>query len=493
MKSAVVTIFIFISICSTAQEVFFNQYISENNIFISGSAELSTCFVSAGVDRTADNPDRGVLTFVSKSGELIERILIDNHASVCFTSIMSLHDFIYVTGLVREAGENNQKCLWKFDKEGELIWEQPFGEPAIKYHDNESPKLCSTQNGILVLSSAFDASFGTQASVANFDLEGHLLWEKWFTHEQNVLYNDVFVKAVPSKDGTLLIMNSYYDPFPFFSNPEMVKRYIIKIDLNGSEIWRKQTTDISFGTIDIPGTKNVLAGISSEYENKVIAIYCSENEFGKSEQLIMAYYDQNGEFLNAVSTLANRDIDIYDLAIDQDDNLYIFGLDNTNFGTNTQLELLVAKLNKAGELEWDKTFGYQNSSDLWSGGIITRDGGILTGGSKFRWSPPFGYDHFLVKTNCKGNFETDQACPMDSNFNLTIYPNPASSIFIIEIPTNELLDIELIDLAGRRVAYYSQVSTYDGFELPVLGLLAGQYQVVVNGKKRTWRMRVMKI
>lgn len=66
MKSAVVTIFIIICLCSSAQEVFFNQYISENNIFISGSAELSTCFVSAGVDRTASNPDRGVLTFVSK-------------------------------------------------------------------------------------------------------------------------------------------------------------------------------------------------------------------------------------------------------------------------------------------------------------------------------------------------------------------------------------------------------------------------------------------
>jgi hypothetical protein len=209
--------------------------------------------------------------------------------------------------------------------------------------------------------------------------------------------------------------------------------------------------------------------------------------------LILAYYDLNGELLNAVSTLANRDIDLYDLAINQDDELYIFGLDNTNFGTNTQLELLVAKLNIEGVLEWEHTYGYENSSDLWSGGIITRDGGILTGGSKFRWSPPFGYDHFLVKTNCYGAIEANQSCQLDTNLNLTIYPNPASSAFIIQLPTNELLDIELIDLAGRRVAFYSQVSTYDGFELAVIGILSGHYQVVVNGKERTWRSRVMKI
>ena len=491
MNKILTTLFIFISLYAPAQATFFIQYFSENNIFMSGSAELSTGFVSAGVDRTADNPDRGVLTFVSKSGELKDRILIDNHTSVCFTSMISLHDFIYVAGLVSEVGETNQKCLWKFDKQGVLIWEEPFGEPATILHDNESPKLCSTQNGILVASSAFDQTFGTQASVTNFDLEGHLLWEKWFTHEQNVLYNDVFVKAAPSKDGTLLIMKSSYDPIPFLPNPEMVKWYIIKIDLNGSEIWRKQTTDISFGALDIPDTENVLAGISSTSENEVIAIYCSENKFGMSEQLIMAYYDQNGEFLNAVPTLANRDIDIYDLAINQDDEFYIFGLDNTNFGTNTQLELLVAKLTKAGELEWEHTYGYENSSDLWSGGIITRDGGILTGGSKFRWSPPFGYDHFLVKTNCKGNFETDQGCPLDSNFNLIIYPNPASSTFIIQLPTNELLDIELIDLAGRRVAFYSQVSTYDGYQCAIPSVLAGQYQVKITGKTQDWLARLV--
>jgi len=493
MRRAVATIFLLICFYASSQETFFNQYFSETNIFISGSAELSDCFVSAGVDRTANNPDRGVLTFVNKSGDLSYRILIDNHASVCFTSIVSLNDFIYVVGLVREVGENNQKYLWKFDKHGALIWEKSFGEPNILLHDNESPKMSLTQNGILVVSSAFDASFGTQASVTKFDLEGHILWEKRFTHEQNVLYNDVFVNCAPSKDGTLLIMKSYYDPTPLIIDPEMVKENVIKIGFNGSEIWRKQTTNISFGTMDIPGTKNVLAGISSTSENEVIATFCSENEFGKSEQLIMAYFDQNGELLNAVSTLANRDIDIYNLAMNQDDELFIFGLDNTDFGTNTQLELLVAKLNKVGELAWEKTFGYQNSSDLWSGGIITKDGGILTGGSKFRWTQPFGYDHFLVKTNCKGNIDTDQGCPLDSNLNLTIYPNPTSSIFIIEIPTNELLDIELIDLAGRRVAYYSQVSTYDGFELSVLGLLSGQYQVLVNGQERTWRMRVMKI
>jgi hypothetical protein len=286
-------------------------------------------------------------------------------------------------------------------------------------------------------------------------------------------------------------MKSTYDPIPFLPNPEMVKWYIIKIDLNGSEIWRKQTTDISFGTLDIPDTENVLAGISSTSENEVIAIYCSENKFGISEQLILAYYDQNGELLNAVSTLANRDIDLYDLAINQDNELYIFGLDNTNFGTNTQLELLVAKLTKAGELEWEHTYGYENSSDLWSGGIITRDGGILTGGSKFRWNPPFGYDHFLVKTNCYGAIEANQSCQLDTNLNLTIYPNPASSAFIIQLPTNELLDIELIDLAGRRVAFYSQVSTYDGCQFAIPSVLAGQYQVKVTGKTQDWLARLV--
>jgi hypothetical protein len=481
MRKALVTIFIFISFYASTQDAFFNQYFSETNIFISGSAELSTCFVSAGVDRTANNPDRGVLTFVNKSGDLSYRILIDNHASVCFTSIISLHDFIYVAGLVREVGENNQKYLWKFDKHGALIWEQSFGEPNILLHDNESPQMSLTQNGILVVSSAFEATLGTQASVTKFDLDGHVLWEKRFTHEQDELYNDVFVNCAPANDGTLLIMKSYFDP-TLFTGPEMVKKNIIKIDFNGSEIWRKQTTNISFGTMDIPGTKNVLAGISSTSENEIIATFCSENEFGKSEQLIMAYFDQNGELLNAVSTLANRDIDIYNLAMNQDDELFIFGLDNTDFGTNTQLELLVAKLNKEGVLEWEHTYGYENSSDLWSGGIITRDGGILTGGSKFRWTQPFGYDHFLVKTNCFGKLESNDSCPSNPFLTIDFYPNPNKGILVITHNSNQPLNIDLINMEGKLIKVLHCQTTQETFDISTLASSMYWLRYELNGE-----------
>jgi hypothetical protein len=99
----------------------------------------------------------------------------------------------------------------------------------------------------------------------------------------------------------------------------------------------------------------------------------------------------------------------------------------------------------------------------------------------------------LVKTNCYGAIEPNQSCQLDTNLNLTIYPNPASSAFIIQLPTNELLDIELFDLAGRRVAFYSQVSTYDGYQFAIPSVLAGQYQVKVTGKARNWVGKVVKI
>jgi hypothetical protein len=50
-----------------------------------------------------------------------------------------------------------------------------------------------------------------------------------------------------------------------------------------------------------------------------------------------------------------------------------------------------------------------------------------------------------------------------------------------------------MDLAGRRVAFYSQVSTYDGFEFAVPEVLAGQYQVRLMGGSQNWLGKLMVI
>ena len=68
---------------------------------------------------------------------------------------------------------------------------------------------------------------------------------------------------------------------------------------------------------------------------------------------------------------------------------------------------------------------------------------------------------------------------------LDIYPNPSSGTFIVEAPTTELLTVEVLDLAGRRV--FTRTGVRSGQELVLAGLPGGSYVVSAYAKERVYR------
>jgi len=468
---------------SYSQFAFFKDYKSDENIFISGTIEIDKCFISCGVIQSGSGAAKGILTIVAADGELINRRFINNHYSVYFSSIIEINDGVIVCGAIADFGlANMKKCIWKFDKAGNVIWEIPFGNNGILTNDNSSPTILSTNDGFLVLSSEYGGITSTDGSMTQFDNNGNILWSKLFTNDIIALSNDVCVYGTACSDGYTFILKSYF-------NASINSQYfIIKVDFFGNEIWRKNITNLSMGNLDITGNKNIIYTVNSTKEDNLIAIFCSEDNDSKSHRIYIAKFDANANLIDVNKLFDERDIDPYKLIINENEEMFLMGLDNSNFGTNTYLDLFISKINSNCILEWESNYGYKNSNELWSGGILTNDGGILVGGSKFKSHPPFGYDHFLVKTDCKGSVTWDySSCLTFSEQEITCFPNPTGDIIYFHYQNNNLvksIKIQLFDLIGNLILDHEiKNSNIIKLDLSALASSIYNYKLLIDDNK----------
>lgn len=433
-----------------SQFAFFNDYPSSDNILISGTVDIDNVYISCGVINGTAGASQGILSFVENDGELINRNYINNHFSVFFSSIISVVDGFIVSGKIADSGLTNQKkCIWKFDFSGNKIWEIPFGISTTVLNDNSSPKLLNTVDGFIVLSSEFGGATSTDGSLTKFDLNGNILWSKLYMNDLSEITNDVCVYGSTCSDGYVFILNSNYP------NPVDNEYFILKIDSLGEEIWRKNVTNLSMGNLNLVDNKNIIYTVNSTEENKLIATFCSEDVNSKSHRLYLVKFDQNGNFIDVNSYLDDRDVDPFKLITNSKNEIFIMGLDNSDFGTNTFMELFISKINSFGILDWENHYGYLNSNELWSDGMLTSDGGVLVGGSKFRSTQPFGYDHFLVKTDCQGSTTWNfSSCLIESENEIQCFPNPTEDIiyFHYQNPeTTDIIELHLYDILGNLI------------------------------------------
>lgn len=457
-----------------SQFAFFNDYKSDENIYIAGTVEIENGFISCGVINGTAGASQGILTFVASNGALVKRKYFNNYFSVYFSSIIEVSDGVVVSGKIADSGLVNQKkCIWKFDFSGNIILEIPFGNITMVSNDNSPPILLNNTDGYIVLSSEFGGGTSTDGSITKFDIYGNIIWSKLLMNDISEITNDVCIYGTICSDGYAFILKSYY---PSSIDNEY---FILKTNFLGEEIWRKNVTNLSMGNLDVLGNKNIIYTVNSTKENNLIALFCSEDNNSKSHRIYIVKYDINGNLTNVINLFDNRDIDPYKLIINENEDLFIMGLDNTDYGTNTYLELFISKLNPEGNFHWEAKYGYKNSNELWSGGILTHDGGVLIGGSKFRTTQPFGYDHFLVKTDCKGSNIWDfSSCLIFSEQEIICFPNPSNDIIHFHFQNQEIaktFEIQLFDVIGNQVIN-SKILNSNIIKLDITQLAASDYQ-----------------
>lgn len=128
------------------------------------------------------------------------------------------------------------------------------------------------------------------------------------------------------------------------------------------------------------------------------------------------------------------------------DGGYVVATSTRSFGVNDSTDIWLLKLNSAGNVLWNKTFGGNNNEEA-RGIYITHDGGFAVLG----WTMTFGFgdqDIYLIKTDSQGNYQWSKTyggsarekgeaimqSPIDhgyyiDGYSMSFTPNPGVDVF----------------------------------------------------------------
>lgn len=454
------TVYLFLfSFSSLAQTAFLKEYHSTDDVRMFDILEWNEKMISCGfLDRMDQNKYLGVLTFIDMNGQLENNVYFEEDSShILFRKMLKVSDGIVVHGLTTlDLDYTYRNTIWKLDFDGNVIWEKQFGQYSVVARDNTGWTILLGQspNEFYVFSSEYGGSSSTDAEVSKFDINGNLLWTKLFGNDVSIITNDYCHEAAKLEDGFLVSMISTGQI------ASQLEEWIIKIDFDGNELWRKNCTNYLIASLDVPNTVNTLKAITTDEKNRLFAIFQSiEGEvFGKNRATSVVEFLPSGEFVSSIAILQdhypNEDVE---KATFSNNSISIFGQGADPGKTDPLHDLFLAKVSLVSkQLDFFKYYGFTPDSTgvLFGHASENSDGGYYIGGKRFRLQP-YGNNYVLAKTDCRGNIDWDKRlCGFQSEEDMVIFPNPITDFLTIQfsnIDEGESITLQLFDKTGRLV------------------------------------------
>ena len=444
---------------SYSQGGFYYQHIKPYSSNLFDIAEGKDGYLAVG--RSSEEIyDKGFLLFLNKDGKLQWKKTVNLEAQGIdiseYRSVIYKSPYFYTIGKVYQ--DNEVKYLFsKINEEGEILFIKILDTPFELAMDNFPSKII-LDNEFLLVAGSGATDTGTKGELLKLDLEGNIIWkQKYSQYSNSVEYYEYIRDIKTSKDNHYLL--EIYSAG--FSNYDIST--VIKIDSNGNEIWRK-----SYDTI-IPSniTNDTLIFVSATpYKNShVLALFNVANKDQYSyltyprQDFALIEYDEFGEEINYKRFYNPTALATADIQINEFDELFIFA--SSEFGEIEGYHLGVMSLNFENEIMWRKFYKKENPLDtlvqagpLFENGKLTSDNGFIMVAYDFYFEFGGAYRNpGILKLDCEGDTTWNYDRCISPKFDdITIFPNPSSDNFIVQIPTipkHSEIRLEVYDLTGK--------------------------------------------
>lgn len=358
---------------------------------------------------------------------------------------------------------------------------------------------------------AFDESLGEASQkgfITKFDVNGSRVWGTYYgtSGSQNVTGID---NIAIDQDGNIIVGGNYLGNMPenYFNTsgtytdgqnlPADV--FLAKFDPQGNRLWGLMYGGIDFEqSIDVAvDSQNKILWFGSTQSQEDIAspgayqeTLGSSNPINSTNDAFLAKFDEDGNQIwstyyggqltdsygNGSGTLIsglNRNV----INFDEDDNIYFASLTKSTNQIATpntfqdelaavdSFDSYVAKFNPQGERLWgtyfgglgdDKTRGllYAGNDEFYLFGETSSTEGIATSNAWYDQELESDVSGFIVKfiPNTLGITEK-------TNTAFSVWPNPTKETFTISGKANQLLQVSIYDLNGRKVHDIANVKT----------------------------------
>jgi hypothetical protein len=394
-----------------------------------------------------------------------------------------------------DASGNTQILYAAFDEAGGLLW----ADSVYLGQSSEIIAIQSFNGGAVLTGSSTHPSTTEDALAIAFSHDFELL----FAYTLDLPYQERFTAAAQGADGSIVCAGSTVSLGAGGNDVLMVA-----LDENGERLWMK-----TYGT---PGEEAVYHISPCSDGGYVMACQAMDWGAGNGDYWIMRT-DSEGDTL-WTGTYGGPEFEYPWRVLESGEHYYVAG-STLSFGEGSY-DWWVLKLDSAGNIVWDRTWGYKGTDTCMA--LALTDWGLVAGG----FSEPVqgqivatmvGFDHdgnvtsewfyqpgiirsivntgdggFLVGGSVFGSDEDLWAMwvdstgyapelgtgPTDSHGGILLHSNPVSSSIAVSLPSG-ITSLEVTDMAGRVVARQNGCCS---MVLDVSDLPVGVYVLSADGE-----------
>ena len=285
---------------------------------------------------------------------------------------------VYITGYCDNAGQgSNELILVKYSSAGIVQWQRFLGGSG---QDRGQQVVVDSSDNVYVCGESY--SSGTGALIAKYDSSGTIQWQRKLGGSSYSANG--FGITIDSSDNLYITGRAYIS-----SNNRCL---IAKYDTSGSLQWQRQL----YGSSDDYGKDIAVDNSGNVY------VFGHTNSAGQgSNDVLIAKYNSSGT-IQWQRLLGGSDLEWgYKIAVDGSGNAYICG-GSFSVGGSGQ-ELIVAKYNTSGAIQWQRTLG-GTGSDAGHAIAVDSSGNVYVGG-KTRAAGAGSDDILIIKYNSSGTIQ----------------------------------------------------------------------------------------
>jgi hypothetical protein len=265
-------------------------------------------------------------------------------------------------------------------KGASLLWEKTYGGTG----DDRCFYLVNAGNGYVVAGSSTSFEIGkTVAWIVRLDQDGNALWNR--TYNEN--FGGEFRYVTDLDDGFLIVGNT-------FTTLGSTNGYVLKIDNNGNPIWNI-TLQANCGVNKLFSAAKIQGGF--------VLVGLTQQTGNGNSKVWLVKIDSEGNVIWNKSYGDSADSAGRGVTLTADGCYMVAGY--TDGATNEDYDFLVLKIDAAGALLWNRTYGGLESDKAY--GIAPAvDGSIIAGDTRSKGAGDS--DAWIIKIDLNGNFVWDK-------------------------------------------------------------------------------------
>jgi len=382
---------------------------------------------------------------------------------------------------------NGGQDIWiiKTDSIGNIKWQKSYGS---SYLDGALYIEQTKDNGYIACCVVsypdhdVTLTYGGQEDywILKLDSVGNIQWEK--TYGGSDRDRPYVIRQL--NDGNYIVAGYTYS-FDFdisftHGNGEM---WVIKLDTLGNKIWEKtyggSSIDEAYNIYPLANGDYILCGVTYSVDGDITSThYGGDAWFLKLDSIGNIIWQKTyGGFFT---------YDILRSVLIEDDGSYVLACYSNSYNGDASnnyggFDIWLLKVDSVGTILWQKSYGGSSTEIMNGSDFIVKN----AAGNYVVACTSLSID-FDVSGNHGGPhevwlFELDNITGINESANqsIAIYPNPATSILNINLPSNQKAkEVTLYDMQGRMVLPGTVVNQYP-LQLTVQGLTPGIYAVKV--------------